>query len=139
MFEWLRRKPKFIRPTGLQHYRFVRLTDGYDGYEVWRDDRRVVGSASFTLEALTSRYLREEAHELETEAALRAEDPTAMCRLGWHRTTGPGWVRFAAGKSDKLRIYRMGAVPFDYRCSTVWSHGNPALTCRVCNEPVDAA
>jgi hypothetical protein len=139
MFERLRRKPRFIQPVGLQHYRFVRLTDGYDGYEVWRDDRRVVGSASFTLEALTSQYLRTEAHERETQAALQTKDPEALCRLGWHRTKSGGWVRFGAGKSDKLWIYRMGSVPFDYRCSTVWSHDNPVLICSVCKRPIDGS
>jgi hypothetical protein len=137
IFEWLRPASRFVQPAGLKHYRFANLTDGYEGYEVWRDDQCVVGSASFTLEDLTLQYLRTEAHERETEAAVAAKDPEALCRLGWHRTKNGGWVRFGAGKSDRLRVYRMGSVPFDYRCSTVWSHDNPVLICVACHKSID--
>jgi hypothetical protein len=70
---------------------------------------------------------------------LRRGDALALCRLGWHRNARGVWFRYAAGRTDAMRVYRMGAAPFDYRCTTVWSHGHPPMTCAACKEPIRAS
>jgi hypothetical protein len=117
---------EIIQPSELRHYRFVRDARDEDTYEVWRDDRLVVGSAmGFGLDRLTADYLRREEEERETEIALRSSDPLTLCRLGWHRTDPGVWFRLASGKSNDLWIYRVGPEPFDYLCRTIWSYGSP--------------
>ena len=127
------------QPSELRHYRFVRDAQREDTYEVWRDDRLVVGSAvGFGLDRLTAQYLRREEEERETETALWSSDPLTLCRLGWHRTDPGVWFRLAAGKSNDLWIYRVGPEPFDYLCRTIWSYGNnPPIACNACRRPID--
>ena len=126
------------QPSELRHYRFVRDAQREDTYEVWRDDRLVVGSAvGFGLDRLTAQYLRREEEERETESALRSSDSLTLCRLGWHRTDPGVWFRLAAGKSNDLWIYRVGPEPFDYLCRTIWSYGNPPIPCNACRRPID--
>jgi hypothetical protein len=129
---------EIIQPSELRHYRFVRDARCEDTYEVWRDDRLVVGSAvGFGLDRLIAQYLRREEEEHETESARRSSDPLTLCRLGWHRTDPGVWFRLAAGKSNDLWIYRVGPEPFDYLCRTIWSYGNPPIPCNACRRPID--
>jgi hypothetical protein len=117
--------------------RFVRDARCEDTYEVWRDDRLVVGSAvGFGLDRLIAQYLRREEEERETESARRSSDPLTLCRLGWHRTDPGVWFRLAAGKSNDLWIYRVGPEPFDYLCRTIWSYGNRRFLQRL-RAPID--
>jgi hypothetical protein len=133
-----RSEREISQPSELRHYRFVRDAQREDTYEVWRDDRLVVGSAvGFGLDRLTAQYLRREEEERETESALRSSDPLTLCRLGWHRTDPGVWFRLAAGKSNDLWIYRVGSEPFDYLCTTIWSYGHPPIPCNTCRRPID--
>ena len=93
---------EIIQPSELRHYRFVRDAQCEDTYEVWRDDRLVVGSAvGFGLERLTAQYLRREEEERETETALGSRDPLTLCRLGWHRTGPGGVVPLSGGEVER--------------------------------------
>lgn len=130
--------PVFIRPDGLEHYRFVAVPGSEDDFEVWRDDRRIIGRAcGFGLERLTAEYLGREQEERETIAAMDSGDRLALCRLGWHRARGWTWFRWVAGTSNEMWIYRVGKVPFDHACTTIWSYGNPPIRCSVCDRPID--
>ena len=133
-------RPRFIRPAGLEHYRFVRIRGAENSFEVWRDDRQVVGNHSGSnLADITRRYAAEERHERATVDALRSGEELALCRLGWHRLPSGAFVRYGAGHADAMRVYRIGRVPFDHACTTVWAHHRPVLVCAVCDEPIDAA
>lgn len=139
MFDRLKCKPTFIQPVGLQHYRFVRLPDATQSYEVWRGEHRVVACFSgITLHEITRRYRAEEAHERATASALASGKAIALCGLGWHRLPSTAYVRFGAGTSDAMRVYRIGRAPYDFICTTVWAYAKPVLVCTVCGNPVDA-
>lgn len=142
MFGKLRigRRRRFIQPAALEHYRFVRVRRGVDCFEVWRDDRQIVGEYSGSdLAEITRRYAAEERHERATFDALRSGEPLALCRLGWHRLPNGVYVRYGAGHADAMRVYRMGRAPFDHGCTTIWAHNRPVLVCAVCRSPIDAA
>jgi len=130
--------PRFIQPLGLHRHRFVQIGDREDAFEVWRDDRRVVGSASgFTLQGLTAQYLEEERKEREAADAVRSGDRRAPCRLGWHRERHGMWCRCVGGWSDAMWIYRVGRVPVDGLCTTIWSYGNQPIRCVACGLAID--
>ncbi len=140
--KWFARRPRFIKPPGLEHYRFVRLPDdgtGYLDFEVWRDDVVIVGCHCVkSLAEITRLYVETERKERLAISALGSGDPSAMCTLGWHRTSGGAWCRFAAGRSDKLRVYLVGSSPLDYRCRPVWAHEQPPMVCAVCGRSIDS-
>ena len=126
-------------PTRLRRYRIYRL--GERTFQVWRDDHCDVWSyGASSVEAVVEDYIRREAREDETSAALAIGDPMAMCRIGWHRTKGHvGWFTLAnGGHRGKLLVYWVGPAQFQYLCRSIMVlHGEPFL-CGVCGREIDA-
>jgi hypothetical protein len=126
-------------PTRLRRYRVYRLDERM--FQIWRDDHCDVRSyGASSLEAVVEEYVKREAHEDETSAALATGDPIAMCRIGWHRMTNyVGWFALAnGGHRGSLLVYWMGSAPFRYRCRWIMVHGGQPVSCGVCGRKIDA-
>jgi hypothetical protein len=67
----------------------------------------------------------------------------AQCRRGWHARldkNGVVYVRFGTRMRDEQGtfIYRIGPVPHDDHCVTVWCYADEgvAWTCSLCGRPI---
>ncbi len=109
-------------------------------YEVWRGDLRV-GLYRDDLERLKSWVRYWEREEREVEAALRTGDPRNVCALGWHRLatrSGGTWFRLMGGKAGRMLVFRVGRVPFQSCCTTIWCYGVDARSwaCEHCGQAI---
>ena len=80
--------------------------------------------------------------EKEGLAALHADDPLALCRMGWHQHEFDGssraFFRFMSGVVGQRLNYWIGSSPIRWDCARIAGIGPQATpwTCAVCGEQV---